>query len=96
MVTVSSELLMIGNKSNGSDCFVPGWTVIGKGVCDTIVPSPPKDGCDIVCTQEYNPVCACDGTELPRTFSNQCYLKVFNCNTGRRLTVLYNGECRYY
>nr|CAD7462821.1 unnamed protein product [Timema tahoe] len=59
------------------------WTIIGNGECNNILPSPPKDRCDIACTQEYAPVCACDGKEPPRTFSNQCYLQVFNCKTGR-------------
>lgn len=45
--------------------------------------------CDIVCTEEYNPVCGTDG----KTHSNVCSMTRQACVDKKSITVSYKGEC---
>ncbi|CAH2215985.1 jg24650, partial [Pararge aegeria aegeria] len=60
----------------------PGLQLHSHGRCRSARQA--DDGC--LCTLEYDPVCASDGS----TYPNRCAM---NCN-GRNLKILHYGECR--
>lgn len=66
------------------------FAVLILSSCTVVVeeppPLPPSPG-PIICTQQYDPVCARDGSHV-RTFGNACEARA----SGYR--ILYGGECR--
>ncbi|KAG0372129.1 hypothetical protein BGX24_000696, partial [Mortierella sp. AD032] len=77
--------LSVFNCENPDNTFV----AVANGACDVdgdisavekrSTPLLPK--CDTACTLEYNPVCTVStkNSQHSQTFSNQCFLSVFNC-----------------
>ena len=54
-----------------------------------VVQGAPTCQCNEICTADWNPVCGSDGT----TYPNECSLEVEACKTGKKLSVIKQGQC---
>ena len=54
-----------------------------------VVEGAPTCECNEICTADWNPVCGSDGT----TYPNECSLEVEACKTGKKLSVVKQGQC---
>ncbi|XP_055592533.1 turripeptide Pal9.2 [Uranotaenia lowii] len=56
---------------------------------------PAKKVCGRSCTFDYTPVCGGvkGSNDKPLSFGNTCVMEKYNCENGKSLTVLSQGEC---
>ncbi|KAG0267333.1 hypothetical protein BGZ95_002866 [Linnemannia exigua] len=55
----------------------------------------PTPACDTICPAVYQPVCAKAKTGLPKSFSNPCELKYYNCkHPNANSVVVANSNCK--
>ncbi|XP_068083334.1 agrin [Anabrus simplex] len=50
--------------------------------------------CPDVCPLIFEPVCAASNTHPAHTFSNRCFLQMYNCKNNQNLRIVSLGPCR--
>ncbi|XP_046681946.1 uncharacterized protein LOC124368693 isoform X2 [Homalodisca vitripennis] len=74
-------------------CSGSDYSLAHEGSCT--VPEGPVQGCPVICTQEYRPVCAFSSSKKSfRTFSNLCQLEGSNkCKYDSDYIFVHSGAC---
>ncbi|KAF9101228.1 hypothetical protein BGX29_005864 [Mortierella sp. GBA35] len=90
----SGETKTFGNACELSvfNCENPTakFTVVAETTCEDLT----APTCEIMCTMAENPVCAKSKDGKTKTFSNSCFLKVYNCqNPTSKFELIANAKC---